>query len=654
MCDFYIYASNVIDKLILKKGSIKGLTYRDDNKTSKTSYALVCETLKYKDIIDELIAATKGIEKEKNIKYSLLLVMIYELLFSANKSIKGGGIAKKVLMNYKTQLSSALARMKVKNKVVEDKDLLPEHIKNPVILPRYVRINTLKSKDQSKLPQFIQSTIETFKSEGYEFLDKLPVPSIADLKLSEKQFCQDPDFKEILIFHSQIDLHDHKLLLSGDIILQDKASCLPSYVLNPPENATCIDSCSAPGNKTSLLSAIMKNTGKIFAIEKDKTRLNTLIKLTTRSNCKNIETINDSFLNLKWDDPKFENVEYILCDPSCSGSGIVNRLDYLLPTKGSDNLENIEEPMEIESTTNPTKPTNNNNNNKNTNNIDNINSKKRKKPMKSSKKEQQVSAQELEQKEKQLKEEQEIQAEKKRNQQLADFQLSIIRHAFGFPNVKKVAYSTCSIHQVENEDVVKRALEELNPPGSPPTWELVNILPNWKDSRGFSDVCPNSSFTVRMSPQKDKTIGFYVALFQKLPQSNSTLKPVSKVETKLQPKSSETDKVKETNMNTNIEKPKSILKPTKQSKKRELEEDNNNNDDDEKIESENVKESTKDYVPEFDIEGKQKPVDLFSQFKGVKIGSSSNNVGANTTATTPLQKEQKNKSKTPLKKLKTQ
>jgi 16S rRNA C967 or C1407 C5-methylase (RsmB/RsmF family) len=35
-----------------------------------------------------------------------------------------------------------------------------------------------------------------------------------------------------------------------------------------------------------------------------------------------------SFLDINVNEEPFKNVEYILLDPSCSGSGIVNRLDF--------------------------------------------------------------------------------------------------------------------------------------------------------------------------------------------------------------------------------------------------------------------------------------------------------------------------------------
>ena len=90
---------------------------------------------------------------------------------------------------------------------------------------------------------------------------------------------------------------------------QDKASCFPAFILNPPRNAICLDACAAPGNKTSHLSAILHNTGKIYAFDMDKRRLGTLTKLTKRAGCKNIQPVHGSFLEVKPnDDPKYKAV----------------------------------------------------------------------------------------------------------------------------------------------------------------------------------------------------------------------------------------------------------------------------------------------------------------------------------------------------------
>lgn len=47
-----------------------------------------------------------------------------------------------------------------------------------------------------------------------------------------------------------------------------------------------------------------------------------------------------------------------------------------------------------------------------------------------------------------------------------------------FPNVKRVAYSTCSIYSEENEAVVKAVLSQN------PSYELVNIAKDWPSAKG--------------------------------------------------------------------------------------------------------------------------------------------------------------------------
>ena len=43
-----------------------------------------------------------------------------------------------------------------------------------------------------------------------------------------------------------------------------------------------------------------------------------------------------------------------------------------------------------------------------------------------------------------------------RIQKLANFQIVILSHALRFKNVQRVVYSTCSLHELENENVVQK------------------------------------------------------------------------------------------------------------------------------------------------------------------------------------------------------
>lgn len=55
--------------------------------------------------------------------------------------------------------------------------------------------------------------------------------------------------------------------------LTAQASCMPAPALNPPPGSHCIDACSAPGNKTSHLAAIMGNKGRVDAFDISPKRL---------------------------------------------------------------------------------------------------------------------------------------------------------------------------------------------------------------------------------------------------------------------------------------------------------------------------------------------------------------------------------------------
>jgi 16S rRNA C967 or C1407 C5-methylase (RsmB/RsmF family) len=62
-----------------------------------------------------------------------------------------------------------------------------------------------------------------------------------------------------------------------------------------------------------------------------------------------------------------------------------------------------------------------------------------------------------------------------RVQQLAEFQKSAICHAFSFPKVKRVVYSTCSIYEAENESVIASVLDKARDAG----FVLEPAMPEW-------------------------------------------------------------------------------------------------------------------------------------------------------------------------------
>lgn len=75
--------------------------------------------------------------------------------------------------------------------------------------------------------------------------------------------------------------------------------------------------------KTVHLAAMMKNKGKIYAIERDVERFKVLSETIEAVGATIVQPINADATTIT--DAQVPGVEYILLDPSCSGSGMLNR-----------------------------------------------------------------------------------------------------------------------------------------------------------------------------------------------------------------------------------------------------------------------------------------------------------------------------------------
>lgn len=89
---------------------------------------------------------------------------------------------------------------------------------------------------------------------------------------------------------------------------------------------------------------------------------------------------------------------------------------------------------------------------------------------------------------------------------LAAFQEKALIHALSFPAVERLVYSTCSVHQIENEDVIKSVLPLAESYG----FQLATPFPQWP-RRGLP-VVEGSQHLLRTDPVEDKE-GFFIALF---------------------------------------------------------------------------------------------------------------------------------------------
>mmetsp|Transcript_131606 Transcript_131606/g.421016 ORF Transcript_131606/g.421016 Transcript_131606/m.421016 type:complete len:443 (+) Transcript_131606:47-1375(+) len=93
-------------------------------------------------------------------------------------------------------------------------------------------------------------------------------------------------------------------------------------------------------------------------------------------------------------------------------------------------------------------------------------------------------------------------------QALAEAQAAIVLHCMSFPAAVAVTYSTCSIHEAENEAVVAEVLRNNS------KFRAVECLPKWK-SRGTLSHGPAGPLCCRASHDVDLTNGFFCARFEK-------------------------------------------------------------------------------------------------------------------------------------------
>ncbi|KAL0268730.1 UNVERIFIED_CONTAM: hypothetical protein PYX00_010553 [Menopon gallinae] len=310
----YKTASLIVKRVVENGESLKQLVYSSRHKNVKGLYALVVETIKHSQALDKLLKKSKLLEKESRLEPWLARILITEMLYR-NKELKGTSKPVQTIISYREKL------MKFMDKNKNDRSSAK------VIKPRYVRVNTLQYTPDE--------VIKMFRDEGWIFLQSCSdyesfLETVTNLK--DDEFMKDFHVKEMLVFPPSAQFYKNELYLNGSIVLQDKASCLPVCLLQPTPNSTVLDMCSAPGMKTTHLSARMKNKGTIYAVELNQRRYETLCDLVKNTGCTNVKPINmDALLIGQNDETSWsKDVEYILVDPSCSGTGMVDRRNVFL------------------------------------------------------------------------------------------------------------------------------------------------------------------------------------------------------------------------------------------------------------------------------------------------------------------------------------
>lgn len=318
------YANLALDKALLRSN----LNIKDKRLATDLVYGCTKMQLHLDQIIGTY-ADLKRIDKKTLI---LLRMAVYQLTFMDK-------IPNHAAVNETVELAKML-------KLHSDKfinGILRNILRNDRLV---VWPNKRKQKNQylSKWYSFPQWMIDIWVKEyGFSDTEKLcayfnePAPTwirvntlktsvdevIATLKEMKVEFKQHQDLPEALCLSSLQPVKQSLLFDEGKIIVQDLSSMLPATILQPQKDSCVLDMCAAPGGKTTQLSAIMKNSGKIFACDLHPHRVQLIEENIKRLGIGNIECFAADATNLK--ENFVEYFDYILLDAPCSGLGVLNR-----------------------------------------------------------------------------------------------------------------------------------------------------------------------------------------------------------------------------------------------------------------------------------------------------------------------------------------
>ncbi|CAD6194061.1 unnamed protein product [Caenorhabditis auriculariae] len=425
----YYFTMDELESLFSDQGLVKDVMHN-----KKALLRLTCESLKFRPVFDELLLdkECRTIKQDLALEGSLelLYVLLYEFLVGSGLN-RCSSKLKAVISRKSKQLKDAESALETKNRGINSvKNAEKDTTK--VEIPRYARINTLRWSREDAL--------KTLSDEKWKISEVSSDTTFAErvAALKEDEVLIDPHIENLLIFPQSGNFHEYWMVEERYLILQDKASCLPAFLLEATPGSHIFDTCAAPGMKTSHSAAILNNKGKVWAMDRAADRIETMKSLLEASGVTCAAVFCGDFLKTDVNNKKFNKVEYAVVDPPCSGSGIVKRMDEII---GGE-------------------------------------------------------------------------VDKGRLEKLKNLQAMILKHALKFPNLKRAVYSTCSVHEEENEQVVDEVLLDTYVRQN---FELKKeVLPNWKH-RGLGTFDFGQS-CLRADPKITLTNGFFVAVFERIPK----------------------------------------------------------------------------------------------------------------------------------------
>ncbi|MBI5639228.1 MAG: 16S rRNA (cytosine(967)-C(5))-methyltransferase RsmB [Nitrospirae bacterium] len=325
--------SEIFDQGARPKESLKTQAESFDRRDRAFLMEIVYGVVRYRDALDWILAHfLKNPARLGSFTLNNLRIAAYQIYFMrvpdwavVNESVELEKLVSSPVAPPKNSLVNAVLRNILRQK---EKFVLPAKFDDPVSA---VSVNTSHPKWMVK--RWIKRFGEQEASLLAEANNRIAAMTIRTNTLrttreellgilSERGADAEPTrFSPDGIILRDISTYEELTFIRGLFVVQDEASQLISYLLDPQPGQRILDACAAPGGKTTHIAQIMKDRGEIVAVEKDSSRVMRIRENIETLGLKSVTIIDSDIAKL--DDA--DAFDRILVDAPCSATGVIRR-----------------------------------------------------------------------------------------------------------------------------------------------------------------------------------------------------------------------------------------------------------------------------------------------------------------------------------------
>jgi len=132
-------------------------------------------------------------------------------------------------------------------------------------------------------------------------------------------------------------LHELSAYRDGLFLVQDESSAFVARLVAPQPGEFVVDMCSAPGGKTANMALLMRNQGRILAVDLHSKRLSVVEANCERLGISIVETVSADGRSVRLDGA----ADRVLVDAPCSGLGVLGRRSDARWNKSEEDLPRL-------------------------------------------------------------------------------------------------------------------------------------------------------------------------------------------------------------------------------------------------------------------------------------------------------------------------